>query len=185
MLSTSEQVQEEDSPALLDVLMAPSHLHLPGFVEVERLALLLLQLSDDGDRHIAPVPLRQEIVTAVGLLHEHDRSARRFVKTYESKWGYTLFGRCLGPESTQSSAAQKTKCAQMRYAQAVQITEESRLLYILIRMLKNRPSISHYSSPAKIATMVIGQYKRIVDRVRDNLVLSNLQYLCPTSMPNL
>lgn len=179
VLSASRQVEEEESPALQDVLMSPRHLHLPGFEEVERLALLLLQLADDSNRHIVPPSLRREIATAASSLHEHDKSARKFVKRYQSKWGYTLFGRCLGPENPQSSAAQKTKFAQMRYAQASQITEESRLLYILIKMLKNRPSVSHYSSPTKTASMVLGHYKRIVDRLRDDPLLSNVEIPLP------
>ena len=48
VVTTEERVTEEVSPVLQDVLMAPSHLHLPGFEEVEQLALLLLQLCDDG-----------------------------------------------------------------------------------------------------------------------------------------
>ena len=159
--------------------MAPSHLHLPGFEEVEQLALLLLQLCDDGDHHIIPVPLRQKIATAAGKLLDHDKSARNFVKKYESQWGYTLFGRCLGSDSSESSAAQKTKFGWMRYAQAVQITDESRLLYILVKMLKNRPNKTSQFSPTKTASWIKGHYKRIADRVRDDPVLSGLNIPLP------
>ncbi|XP_014674560.1 PREDICTED: uncharacterized protein LOC106814728 isoform X2 [Priapulus caudatus] len=48
VVTKEEQITEEISPVLEDVLMRPSHLHLPGYEEVESLALLLLQLSDDG-----------------------------------------------------------------------------------------------------------------------------------------
>ena len=67
----------------------------------------------------------------------------------------------------------------MRYAQAAQITDESRLLYILIKMLKNRPQVSHLSSPTKAAGLIKGQYKRIADRVRDDPVLSGLDLPLP------
>ena len=179
VLSQAEHAREEVSPALQDVLMTPSHLHLPGFEEVEKLALLLLELADDGDHHIIPIPLRQQITTAAAALQDHDKSARNFVKKYESKWGNTLFGRCLGQHSPQNSAAQKTKFGWMRYAQAAEITDESRLLYILIKMLKNRPNVSHLSSPTKAASLIKGQYKRIVDRIRDDPVLSALDIPLP------
>ncbi|XP_030834890.1 uncharacterized protein LOC105439884 [Strongylocentrotus purpuratus] len=175
-VTKEEQVTEEVSPVLEDVLMKRSHLHLPGFQEVEELALLLLQLSDNGDHHIIPVPLREQIAAAANKLADHDRSARNFVKKYESKWGYSLFGRCLGPESPENSSAQKTKFGWMR---AAEVTEESRLLYILIKMLKNRPTVGCLSSPAKAATLIKGSYKRIVDRVRDDPVLIDLDIPLP------
>ena len=77
--------------------MTPTHLHLPGFEEVELLALLLLELADDSDCHMIPVSLRKKIAKAAGNPRVYDRSARNFVKKYESKWGYTLFGRCWDP----------------------------------------------------------------------------------------
>ena len=177
VLGEEESVREEASPALEDVMMSSSHLHLPGYEEVEGLALLLLELADDSDSHIIPAHLREKIVTAAGQLHDHDKSARNFIKKYESKWGYTIFGRCLGADSPETSAAQKTKFGWMRHAQAAEISEESRLLYLLIKMLKNRPLVS----PTKIANIVKGQYKRIVDRVRDDPILAG-QAL---SLPNI
>ncbi|XDV26692.1 hypothetical protein PO909_030333, partial [Leuciscus waleckii] len=165
ILTQSEQVEEEDSPALQDVLMTQSHLHLPGLEEVEALALLILELADNSDRHLVPADLRLKIGTAVGALHEHDRSAGNFVKRYESRWGYTLFGRCLGADTPETRAAQKTKFSWMRYPQAAQVTEDSRLLYLIIKMLKNRPPASCLTSPTKITNVIKGQYKKIVDRV--------------------
>jgi len=61
-----------------DVLTSFTHLHLPGFQEVENLALLLLQLADDSNRYIIPADLRQNIASAAGARHEHDRSSRNF-----------------------------------------------------------------------------------------------------------
>ncbi|XP_033127090.1 uncharacterized protein LOC117124863 isoform X2 [Anneissia japonica] len=179
ILTKEESVADEVSPALQDVLMSPSHLHLPGYEEVERLALLLLELADESNSHIIPVPLRQKIAKAAQEIHEHDKSSKNFVKKYKSKWGYTLFGRCLGPDTPLSSAAQKTKFGWMRYAQASQITDESRLLYLLIKILKNRPGVSHFSSPTKIASHIKGEYKRIVDRIRDDPVLYSLAIPLP------
>ncbi|XP_063971497.1 uncharacterized protein LOC135158128 [Lytechinus pictus] len=69
----------------------------------------------------------------------------------------------------------------MRYAQAAAVTEESRLLYVVIKMLKNRPKASSLSSPTKIACLVRGQYKRIVDRVRDDRKLAEV----PIPLPNI
>lgn len=181
VLGNDEGVKEEVSPALEDVMMSSSHLHLPGYEEVEKLALLLLQLADEGDSHIIPAELRKKIVAAAGQLHDHDKSARNFVKKYESKWGYTIFGRCLGADSAEASAAQKTKFGWMRYAQAAEIKEDSRLLYLVIKMLKNRPAASALSSPNKVANIVKGQYKRIVDRVRDDPILAEHQL----PMPNI
>jgi hypothetical protein len=172
VVTKEEQIIGEISPVLEDVLMKPSHLHLHGYEDVQNLALLLLQLSNDGDHHLIPVNLRNKIAEAAGKLAEHDKSARKFVKKYESKWGYTLFGKCHGSDSQENSAAQKTKFGWMRYPQAVQITEESRLLYILIKMLKNRPKVGSLSSPTKVAALIKASYKRIVDRVRDDPVLS-------------
>jgi len=76
---------EEVSPALQDVLMTGSKLHLPGYEEVENLAVVLLELIDGGDRHIVPADVRQSIATAVSQLHDHDRMSSSFVKKYESK----------------------------------------------------------------------------------------------------
>ena len=66
-----QKVTEPNSPAMEDVLTSFSHLHLPGFQEVENLALLLLQLADDGNRYIIPGDLSQRIVSAAAALHEH------------------------------------------------------------------------------------------------------------------
>lgn len=178
VLTQAEQV-EEDSPALQDILMTQRHLHLPGIEEVEALALLLLELADDGDHHLVPVNLKQKIVTAAGSLHEHDKTTANFVKKYESKWGYTLFGRCLGADTPESSAAQKTKFGWMRYPQAAQVTEDSRLLYLLIKMLKNRPPSNRLTSPSKVTSSIKGQYKRIADRVRDDPILCGLSIRLP------
>lgn len=87
VLTEAEQAEEEDSPALQDVLM--SHLHLPGIEEVEALALLLLELADNSAHHLVPADLRQKIAAASSL-HDHNKTAARFVKRYESRWGYTL-----------------------------------------------------------------------------------------------
>ena len=77
------------------------------------------------------------------------------------------------------SAAQKTKFGWMRYPQAAMITEESRLLYTLIKMLKNRPKVGVLSSPTKIAGVIKASYKRIVDRVKDDPVLSEIAIPLP------
>ncbi|CAJ1079839.1 uncharacterized protein LOC117804919 [Xyrichtys novacula] len=179
LLIQGEQVKEEDSPALQDVLMTQRHLHLPGIEEVERLALLLLILADNSDQHLVPADLRQKIIAAASSLHEHDKTVSNFVKKYESRWGYTLFGRCLGADSPETSAAQKTKFGWMRYPQAAQVTEDSRLLYLIIKMLKNRPPASQLASPSKVTTCLKGQYKRIADRVRDDPILANLSIPLP------
>ncbi|XP_034530083.1 uncharacterized protein LOC117805462 [Notolabrus celidotus] len=175
----AEQVEEEDSPALQDVLMTRRHLHLPGIEEVEALALLMLELADNSHLHLVPADLRQKIITAASSLQEHDKTAVNFVKRYESRWGYTLFGRCLGADTPETRAAQKTKFGWMRYPQAAQVTEDSRLLYLVIKMLKNQPPTSHLSSPSKITTSIKGQYKRIVDRVRDDPILCTLSIPLP------
>ncbi|KAF6726476.1 hypothetical protein FQA47_021369 [Oryzias melastigma] len=154
-------------------------LHLPGFEEVENLAMVLLLLGDDSDCHTIPAELRHRTQTAAGQLHEHDKSAVKFVKKNESKWGYTLFGRCLGPATSENIAAQKTKFARLTHAQAAQITEDSRLLYFLIKMLKNRPPASHTHTPTKISLVVKAQYKRIVDRIHDDPILSALNIPLP------
>ena len=105
VLTQAEQVEEEDSPALQDVLMSQRHLHLPGIEEVEALALMLLEVADNSDLHLVPADLRQKIATAAGSLHEHDKTATRLVKQYESRWEYTLFGRALGADSPETRAS--------------------------------------------------------------------------------
>ncbi|KAE8284810.1 hypothetical protein D5F01_LYC16251 [Larimichthys crocea] len=77
VLTQEEQVEEEDSPALQDVLMSQRHLHLPGIEEAKALALLLLELADNSDLHLVPVDFRQKIATAASSLHEHDKTADR------------------------------------------------------------------------------------------------------------
>ncbi|XP_072178824.1 uncharacterized protein [Diadema setosum] len=177
-LVKSEVITDQVNPAVEDLLMGPQYLHLPGFEEVEQFALLLVKLTDDTDQHLIPTDFCLQISKAVAALHDHDKSARSFIKKYESKWGYTLFGRCLGQESPKKRAARKRKFSWMKYAQ---VTEESRLLYIMVKMLKNRPKVAqlHVSSPTKTASVVKAQYKRIADRVRDDPVLSGLEIPLP------
>lgn len=122
-------------------------------------------LADNSDLHLVPVDLRQKITTTASSLHEHDKTAARFVKQYESRWGYTLFGRCLGADSPETTAAQKTKFGWMKYPQVAQVTEGSRLLYLLLKMLKNRAPANQLSSPSKVTASLKGQYKWIVDRL--------------------
>ncbi|KAM9744836.1 uncharacterized protein ACNS7B_009348 [Menidia menidia] len=179
VLTQAEQAEEEDSPALQDVLMSHRHLHLPGIEEVEALALLLLDLADNSDHHLVPADLRQKIVAAASSLQDHDKTAARFVKRYESRWGYTLFGRCLGADSSETRAAQKTKFGYMRYAQAAQVNEDSRLLYLLLKMLKNRAPANQLTSPSKVTASLKGQYKRVADRVQDDPILGGLAIPLP------
>lgn len=61
ILTQAEHVEEEDSPALQDVLMTRRHLHLPGIEEVEALALLMLELADNSHHHLVPADLRQKV----------------------------------------------------------------------------------------------------------------------------
>ncbi|XP_066282986.1 uncharacterized protein [Branchiostoma lanceolatum] len=180
VLTQAERVEEEGGPALQDVIATHRHLHLPGIEEVEALAMLLLELADKRNQHhLVPANLRQKIVAAASSLLEHDKTAANFVKKYESRWGYILFGRCLGADTAENRAAQKTKCAWMRYAQAAQVTEETRLLYLLIKMLKNRPPASVKSSPSRMTTEIKSQYQRIADRVWDDPILSKLSIPLP------
>ncbi|XP_078597974.1 uncharacterized protein LOC144874025 [Branchiostoma floridae x Branchiostoma japonicum] len=178
-LTKVEQVEEEESPALQDVMMTRSHMHLPGIEAVEALALLLLELADNSDHHLVSAKLRGMIVKATGALLDHDKTAAGFVKEYESRWGYTLFGRCLGADTPENRARQKTKFGWARYAQAAQVTQETRLLYLVIKMLKNRPPASTCLSPTKAVTKIKAQYQRIVDRVRDDPDLSKLSIPLP------
>lgn len=90
-----------------------------------------------------------------------------------------MFSRCLGPESPEGSAAQKTKFGCLRYAQAAHITEDSRLLYLLIKIIKNRPAVSLCTSPSKATSMIRGQYQRIVDRIQDDPILRELSIPFP------
>jgi len=102
--TTDEAVTEEISPVLQDCLM-DSKLHLPGFEGAETLAVALSELADSSLREdIVPLQLRTRIMEACGRLHYHDKSVSNFVNKYESRWGQTLFGRCLGPESSHSRA---------------------------------------------------------------------------------
>ena len=64
-------------------------------------------------------------------------------------------------------------------AQAASITDESRLLYLLIKMLKNQPSVGGLSSPTKAASKIKARYKRIADRVRDDPLLSAMDIPLP------
>ena len=177
VMASAETEFEDQSPALQDVL-SDSHLHLPGFLEVEQLALALLKLADDGDQHLVPPSVRKEIQESASKIHDHDKTMRSFVKKYESKWGYTLFGRCLGPESPENRAAQKTRFT-TRFTPEVKITEDLRLLYLIIKMLRNRPPASLQYSPSKQAMQTKAQYKRILDRVLDDPVLSSLNLPIP------
>lgn len=124
-----------------------------------------------------PADLRQKIAAAASSLHDHDKTAAPFVKRCETRWGYTLFGRCLGAESPETRAAQRTKFGCMRYAQAAQVTEDSRLLYLLLKMLKNRAPANQLTSPSKITASLKGQYKMIADR--DDPILGGLAIPLP------
>ncbi len=67
----------------------------------------------------------------------------------------------------------------MRYAQAAQVTEDRRLLYLLLKMLKNRAPANQLTSPSKVMASLKGQYKRIADRVRDDPILGGLAIPLP------
>ncbi|KAL2088004.1 hypothetical protein ACEWY4_016832 [Coilia grayii] len=67
----------------------------------------------------------------------------------------------------------------MRYLQAAQVTEDSRLLYLLIKMLQHHPPCSHYSSPSKLASSIKSQCEYIADRVKDDPVLCSLSIPLP------
>lgn len=67
----------------------------------------------------------------------------------------------------------------MRYPQAAQVTEDSRLRYLLIKILKNRPPSNHFASPSKVTTSIKGQYKQIADQVRDDPILCGLSIPLP------
>lgn len=139
-----------------DVLMSQRHLHLPGIEEAEAPASLLLQLADDSDRRcLVSANLRQKLVSAAGALHDHDWSAANFIKKYKSRFGW------------------------MRYPQAARVTEDSRPLYLLTKMLQHHPPCSRFSSPSKLASSIRGQDKRILDRVRDDPILGNLNIPLP------
>eukprot|EP00058_Branchiostoma_floridae_P002213 XP_002587701.1 hypothetical protein BRAFLDRAFT_127391 [Branchiostoma floridae] len=62
------KVEQEESPALQDVMMTRSHMHLPGLEAVEALALLLLELADKSDHHLVSAKLRGRIVKATGAI---------------------------------------------------------------------------------------------------------------------
>ncbi|KAJ8286231.1 hypothetical protein GJAV_G00036060 [Gymnothorax javanicus] len=57
--------------------------------------------------------------------------------------------------------------------------EASRLLYLVIKLLKNRPPANDFSSPHKVITPIKGQNRRIVERVRDGPILSHLSSPLP------
>ena len=67
----------------------------------------------------------------------------------------------------------------MRYPQAAQVTEDSRLLYLLLKMLKNRAPANQLSSPSKVTASLKGQDKRIADRLRDDPILGGLAIPLP------
>lgn len=141
--------------------------------------MLLLELADDSDHHLVPVDLRQKIVIAAGSLHEHDKTAANFVKKkkYESRWGYTLFGRCLGADTPESSVAQKTKFGWMRYPQAAQRTAVCATSSSRFSRTAHPPITSPL--PTKSPLLIKGQYKRIADQVRDDPILCGLSIPLP------
>ncbi|KAM4560414.1 uncharacterized protein PAE49_012614 [Odontesthes bonariensis] len=54
------------------------------------------------------------------------------------------------------------------------LLQDSRLLYLLLKMLKNRAPANQLTSPSKVTASLKGQYKRIADRVRDDPILGGL-----------
>ena len=102
--TTYEAVTEVIGPVLQDSIM-DSKLHIPGFEGAETLAVVLSELAhSSGREYIVPLQLRTRKMEVCDRLHDHDKSASNFVKKCESRWGQTLFGRCLGSESSQSRA---------------------------------------------------------------------------------
>ena len=114
---------EASSPRVVEALRGNAKLRLPVFMEVEKLAIALMKLATPGeDNMVVPTHVRSEIVAAYDALHDHDRSAVKFRKKYESQWGSTLFRRCNGPPSATSSAEQLLGI-RGRHSQASLITE--------------------------------------------------------------
>ena len=58
------------------------------------------------------------------------------------------------------------------------INEESRLLYLVIQLMKNHPAVSSLS-PTKTATNIRLRYKTICDRIMDDPLLSTLNLPLP------
>ena len=147
--------------------MKPNHLHLPGYDDVENLALLIGQLQEIHDNHLIPVNLTSKIAEAVINLQNMRSLLKDISKnmSVSGEWGCTPFGSYLRCDSQKTSAVQKTNVGWMRYTQAAEIAESCRLLYILIKMLKNPPKVGALSSPSKVATMIKASNKRIDDGV--------------------
>ncbi|CAK6977301.1 uncharacterized protein LOC113098900 isoform X2 [Scomber scombrus] len=66
-----------------------------------------------------------------------------------------------------------------RYESRQAVTEDSRLLYLLLKMLKHRTPANQLTSPSKVTASLKGQYKRIADRVRDDPILGGLAIPLP------
>ena len=175
------QVADEDScsPAMQDVLFATARLHLPGYKEVEDLAVELVKILA-GNRPGVPEKARKSITKAASKLLEHDTSHSKFIKNYRSKWGFALFGRCSGELSPENLKAQKIKFAAYGpYAQAALITQDSRLLYLVISQIQNTPHISGQSSPSKASQLILEKYKILTKKIIDDPVLCQLSLPLP------
>ena len=183
-LTADEQPPEQEDPVLADVLSS-SH-HISGFVEVDKLASLLLKLdreSKDDSSIVAPPSLCCEIVEATNRLHDHDRSLSskdRFLLKYQKQWGLTLFSRVGGMDSSEARAQQFLGFGK-RHAPASRIVESSRLQYLLCCMLHGR--YMQLSSPRKMNSDIFSSYSCITLRILQNPSLAELNLPLPNINP--
>ena len=180
---TNSTESEPENPVLDDVLLGMGKhdkLHLPGFEEVEKLAVELSKLADKTDDSMAvSYEQRVKILNAESKILDHDRSPKSLCKAYESRWGNTLFGRVGGVESSQKRTAQLLNLKARGGLMGVPITEDTRLQYLVVQLLQYSTDSRLAGSPTSLSCDIKLRYGRIQARLMSDPHLSQKKIYLP------
>ena len=127
-------------------------------------------LTNDGDQHfvhLVPPDIPKMNEESASKIHDNDKC--RLLLKYKSGATHCLEG---------AWALNQQRTGLLRQPDS-QTRLKTRLLYLIIKILSDRPPASCHSSQSNQATKAKAQYKRIVDRVLDDPVLCALNLPFP------
>lgn len=151
---------------------------LPGYENVEKLALLLVAIAMEKNAKLSISPeTREAIITPWGDLTDYDKVPTQFRTAYTSQWGNTLYCRTKG-DAQQAALTQKVQFNK-RHTPAHQIdAKHNRLVYCIVKHLWLKAASAGTSSPSK--HMVSELYQVMQQRINiDDAQLSKLAIPLP------
>ena len=109
---------------------------LPGYHEVERLSLLLADIAEEEEGHLAlSSEVRRQVFEAWGELKEHDKSPQRFHTVYRNHWGNTLYGRTKRDSLKEAAITQKINFRNAFTPAHTISAQKNRVVYCTVKQL--------------------------------------------------